>query len=99
MTILLDTSVLIDHLRGDDRARDAMRDALTQGHQLAASVVVVATDPADPPSLAALRAHVKDRAPAAYAPRHLVVVDALPRDGLGKIPRSALDALVARADL
>jgi predicted nucleic acid-binding protein len=27
MTILLDTSVLIDHLRGDDRARDAMRDA------------------------------------------------------------------------
>lgn len=40
MTILLDTSVLIDHLRGDQRARDAMRDALTQGHQLAASVVV-----------------------------------------------------------
>ncbi|MFP4312533.1 MAG: AMP-binding protein [Nitriliruptoraceae bacterium] len=61
------------------------------------AAVVVPSDPAAPPTLAAVRAHVKARAPAAYAPRHLVLVAQLPRDGLGKVPRSALDALVRDA--
>lgn len=39
MTILLDTSVLIDHLRGDDRARVALVGAADSGQRLAASVV------------------------------------------------------------
>jgi len=59
------------------------------------AAVVVAADPAVPPTLEALRTHVKDRAPAAYAPRRLVVVAALPRDGLGKVPRAALDRLLS----
>jgi predicted nucleic acid-binding protein len=40
MTVLLDTSVLIDHLRGNTAARDAMAGAVSDGHRLAASVVV-----------------------------------------------------------
>jgi predicted nucleic acid-binding protein len=40
MTVLLDTSVLIDHLRGNAGARDAMAGAVSAGHRLAASVVV-----------------------------------------------------------
>ncbi|MEX0835151.1 MAG: type II toxin-antitoxin system VapC family toxin [Nitriliruptor sp.] len=40
MTVLLDTSVLIDHLRGDPAARDAMAGAVSAGHRLTASVVV-----------------------------------------------------------
>ncbi|MFU8839697.1 MAG: AMP-binding protein [Nitriliruptoraceae bacterium] len=61
------------------------------------AVVVVAADPTRPPTLDALRAHVKQQAPVAYAPRCLVVVPALPRDGLGKVTRVALDALIAAA--
>lgn len=59
------------------------------------AVVVVPVDTAHPPTLTALRHHVRTRAPAAHAPRHLVVVEALPRDGLGKVPRAELDRLVA----
>lgn len=40
MTVLLDTSVLIDHMRGEPAARDAMTSAVAAGQQLAASVVV-----------------------------------------------------------
>lgn len=40
MTILLDTSVLIDHLRGNAAARDAMAGAASAGQRLTASVVV-----------------------------------------------------------
>lgn len=39
MTILVDTSVLIDHLRGDARARDALRTAVLAGERLYASVL------------------------------------------------------------
>ncbi|MYD65882.1 MAG: type II toxin-antitoxin system VapC family toxin [Chloroflexi bacterium] len=39
MAIVVDTSVLIDHLRGDEAARDALRDAATTGERLAASVL------------------------------------------------------------
>lgn len=39
MTIVIDTSVLIDHLRGDERARQALRTAADEGKRLVASVV------------------------------------------------------------
>lgn len=39
MTVLLDTSVLIDHLRGDPGARRALSTAADRGERLAASVV------------------------------------------------------------
>ena len=39
MAILVDTSVLIDHLRGDDAAREALRGATAAGERLAASVL------------------------------------------------------------
>ena len=54
--------------------------------QLVEAVVVPA---GDPPSLGELRAHVKQHHPAFMAPRRLVVVDALPRTGLGKLRRTA----------
>jgi predicted nucleic acid-binding protein len=37
--IVVDTSILIDHLRGDPRARALLRDAFQQGRRLAASVL------------------------------------------------------------
>lgn len=37
--ILIDTSVLIDHLRGKAGAVDVLRDAAERGHRLAASVL------------------------------------------------------------
>ncbi len=57
--------------------------------------VVVPRDPAAPPSLEQLRAHVRRDAPAAYAPAELLVLPALPRDGMGKLSRPQLEALVA----
>jgi predicted nucleic acid-binding protein len=39
MAIVVDTSVLIDHLRGDARARDALRAAVLAGERLCASVL------------------------------------------------------------
>ena len=39
MTIVVDTSILIDHLRGDVRAREALRDASLAGEHLVASVL------------------------------------------------------------
>jgi o-succinylbenzoate---CoA ligase len=56
--------------------------------------VVVARDPARPLHLADLRDHVRADLPAAYAPRGLTVVAALPRDGLGKVTRAALLAAI-----
>jgi len=40
VTVLLDTSVVIDLLRGNRAALDAVRGAVEDGHDLAASVVV-----------------------------------------------------------
>jgi o-succinylbenzoate---CoA ligase len=51
---------------------------------------VVPADPADPPTLAGLRAFAADRLAAAKAPRELVLVDALPRNGGGKLLRRSL---------
>ena len=39
MTIVVDTSVLIDHLRGDERAHRSLRAAADDGERLVASVV------------------------------------------------------------
>lgn len=39
MTVITDTSVLIDHLRGDERARRALAGAVDDGRRLSASVV------------------------------------------------------------
>jgi o-succinylbenzoate---CoA ligase len=57
--------------------------------------VVVPRDPARPPALDELREHVRALQPPSFAPRHLVIVDALPRDGMGKVPRAALRRLAA----
>jgi o-succinylbenzoate---CoA ligase len=51
---------------------------------------VVARDPADPPTLAGLRAFARERLAAAKAPRELVVVPALPRGPSGKLLRRLL---------
>ena len=51
---------------------------------------VVPADPADPPGLAALRAFAAERLAPAKAPRALVLVDALPRNGGGKLLRRLL---------
>lgn len=59
--------------------------------------VVVPAHPDAPPTLAGLRAHVAGELPASYAPRQLVLTSALPRDGLGKPARSALQALAEAA--
>lgn len=56
--------------------------------------VIVPRDPASPPTLEQLRAHVRRDAPAAYAPAQLIVLPALPRDGLGKVSRARLERLV-----
>ena len=53
-------------------------------------VAVVVPRPGGVPQLADLRAHVRDRHPAAYAPRALVLVERLPRDRMGKIALAEL---------
>jgi len=52
--------------------------------------VVVPVRPGQPPTLDELRGAVKNELGAWHAPRELVLVDALPRTGLGKIRRSEL---------
>lgn len=59
--------------------------------------VVVPRVPGRPPSLADLRDHVGATHPRAWAPRELLVVTALPRDGLGKVTRTGLAALLRDA--
>lgn len=56
--------------------------------------LVVPRAGATPPTLEVLRAHVRDRHPAAYAPRALTLVPALPRDAMGKTTRATLLAAV-----
>jgi o-succinylbenzoate---CoA ligase len=47
--------------------------------------VVVAADPAAPPTLETLRARVMTGLPASHAPRELQLADRIMRDGLGKV--------------
>lgn len=60
--------------------------------------VVVPVEAGSPPTLDELRDHVKARASAPHAPRRLIVVDALPRAGLGKIDRTALAGIARHRD-
>lgn len=57
--------------------------------------VVVAADRARPPELSEIRSHLRTVHPPAWSPRDLVVVDALPRDGLGKVSFDALRSMIA----
>lgn len=56
--------------------------------------LVVPADPAAPPTIDSLRAHVKGELPAFHAPKRLVLVRSLPRTTLGKLRRAELDALL-----
>lgn len=60
------------------------------GHRVVTAVV--AADPTHPPALDSVRDHVRGQAPAAYAPKELVVVDALPALPGGKPDRRGLAA-------
>jgi amino acid adenylation domain-containing protein len=60
-------------------------------------LVVYAVAISDPPRLAAVRAALRGEVPAHLLPAELVVVDALPLTGNGKLDRSALAALPATA--
>ena len=53
-------------------------------------VTVVPVDATHPPTLESIRTHVARRAPAAYAPKELFVIDALPTLPGGKIDRRAV---------
>jgi o-succinylbenzoate---CoA ligase len=84
------------------RTHPAVRDAAVVGRpdpewgEIAVAVVVPA-DPAVPPTLEALRRHVRASHPPAHAPRGLVLVPALPRDAMGKVPTASLRHLAAEA--
>lgn len=84
------------------RTHAAVRDAAVVGRpdpewgEVAVAVVVPA-DPAAPPTLEALRAHVRASHPPAHAPRGLVLVAALPRDAMGKVVAASLRHLAAEA--
>ena len=78
-------------LRTDHRVRDVAVIGLADaewGQRVVA--VVVAADPADPPTLQGLRDLVRTRLPVAAAPKELALVDSLPRTSLGKIRRALL---------
>ena len=66
------------------------------GHRIVA--VVVPRNPTTPPSLESVRSFVATRSPVSYAPRQLVVVDALPMLASGKVDRLALVELARQAE-
>ncbi len=63
------------------------------GHRVVA--VVVPTDSAAPPSLDALKAHVRLTMPAFAAPKQLRYADHIPRTATGKVARASLSAAEA----
>ncbi|NDL57698.1 o-succinylbenzoate--CoA ligase [Phytoactinopolyspora mesophila] len=84
--------VAVDHLVAAHPAvREALAVALPDpewGQRVVAAVV--AQDPEQPPRLESVRAHVMRRAPAAYAPKELIIVDTLPVLANGKVDRLGL---------
>lgn len=79
--------VLLQHPGVADVAVAGRADAEWGQHVVA---YVVPRDSAEPPSLEALRAAVKEQLPAYMAPREVVAVEALPRTPLGKVRRNQL---------
>jgi acyl-coenzyme A synthetase/AMP-(fatty) acid ligase len=57
---------------------------------------VVVPSRGSPPTLDALRAAVKEQLPAHWAPRRLVLVEAIPRTAMGKVRRPELRRLTGR---
>jgi len=55
--------------------------------------VIVPTDPAAPPTLDELRAALDGRLPSSHAPRELVLVETIARDGLGKLTAAERERL------
>ena len=60
------------------------------------TALVVAADPADPPSLGRLRQHVKNKLPGYAAPRAVTVVREIPVLGSGKPDRGSLRQIAAQ---
>lgn len=58
------------------------------------AVAIVAENPQDLPSLNIIREHVKQHAPAPYAPKEVVVIDAVPVTSSGKVDRRAVAAAI-----
>jgi O-succinylbenzoic acid--CoA ligase len=80
-------AVVGDHPGVAAAAAVALQDA-DWGQRVVA--VVVPRDPDHPPTLESVRAHVMRRAPAAHAPKSLVIVDTLPVLPSGKVDRRRL---------
>lgn len=92
------TAAVADVLRRHPGVADAAVvgiDDVEWGQRIVA--FVVAADPAAPPSPELLRGHVRSSAPAAWVPREVRYVAALPRTALGKIDGAALRAEAVRA--
>jgi O-succinylbenzoic acid--CoA ligase len=58
--------------------------------------VVIPTDPSAPPTLDELRATLTGHLPSSHAPRELVIVDEIARDGLGKLTAGERERLRQR---
>ncbi|MEZ5216718.1 MAG: class I adenylate-forming enzyme family protein [Ilumatobacteraceae bacterium] len=83
-------------LRGDPRIADVAvvgRPSAEWGSELVA--VIELTAPGRLPRLEELRDLVKAELPAPHAPRHLLVVDELPRTALGKPRRDLIRRLAS----
>ncbi|MDX1621654.1 MAG: AMP-binding protein [Nitriliruptorales bacterium] len=61
------------------------------------AAVVVPSDPEDPPTLDELRRGATHSLPGYALPKELWLVERLPRDGMGKVSRPALEAFVTKA--
>ena len=87
-------------LRSHPAVADVTVAAVADGRwgQIPAAVVVPAAAQR-PPRLSDLQAHVRAHAPVAYAPGHLLLVERLPRDGLGKLPAAEVSALLVAEGL